>query len=246
MAPPGNPAHPGDTPPPPALADLRLFDTRRRSVEPFRPPNAPRVGVYTCGPTVYAPQHVGNMRSQLTPDLLRRVLLVAGYDVTYVTNITDVGHLTDDADDGDDKVEAAAARTGRTAAEIAAHYTDQWARDRTSLGCLEPDELPRAAAHVDQQIEMIAALEAGGHTYVIDDGVYFDIATFPAYAEFAGLNVAAQTTSGRVDNTGAKRNPADFALWKFTPEGVTRQQEWDSPWGRGFPGWHIECSAMSY
>ena len=230
---------------PAPLVNLRLFDTRRRSVEPFLPLNPPHVGIYTCGPTVYAPQHLGNMRSQLTPDLLRRVLLVGGYDVTYVTNITDVGHLTDDADQGDDKMEAAAARTGRTAEDIAAHYTSQWADDRRALGCLEPDELPRAAAHVAEQIELIGILERGGHTYVIDDGVYFDISTFPAYADFAGLNVAAQTTSGRVDNTGAKRNPPDFALWKFTPEGVRRQQEWDSPWGRGFPGWHIECSAMS-
>lgn len=245
---PGSPVQAGDdqpSKPSPPLANVRLYDTRRRSVEPLNPLNPPNVGIYTCGPTVYAPQHVGNMRSQLTPDLLRRVLMVAGYEVTYVTNVTDVGHLTDDADQGDDKVEAAAARTGQTAAEIAAFYTEQWSRDRTLLGCLEPDVVPRAAAHVDQQIELIGTLEAGGHTYVIDDGVYFDIATFPTYADFAGLNVAAQTSSGRVDNTAAKRNPADFALWKFTPEGVFRQQEWDSPWGRGFPGWHIECSAMS-
>ena len=245
MAPPTDPAAPLGAAAPAALADLRLHDTRRRSIERFEPIDAPHVGIYTCGPTVYAPQHLGNMISQLTPDLLRRVLLVAGYDVTYVTNITDVGHLTDDGDDGDDKVEAAAKRTGRTAAEIAAHYTEQWATDRRLLGCLEPDELPRAAAHVAEQIEMITMLESGGHAYVIDDGVYFDIATFPTYADFARLNVAAQTSSGRVDNTGAKRNPADFALWKFTAPGVTRQQEWDSPWGRGFPGWHIECSAMS-
>ncbi|MEZ5381906.1 MAG: cysteine--tRNA ligase [Microthrixaceae bacterium] len=229
----------------PLQAALRLFDTRRRTVEPFEPLDPPRVGIYTCGPTVYAPQHLGNMRSQLTPDLLRRLLVVAGYDVTYVTNITDVGHLTDDGDDGDDKVEAAAARTGRTAAGIARFYTDQWATDRRRLGCLEPDELPRAADHIAEQIQLIQSLEAGGHTYVIDDGVYFDIATFPAYSDFAGLNVAAQTTTGRVGATDAKRNPADFALWKLTPPGVKRQQEWESPWGRGFPGWHIECSAMS-
>ena len=229
----------------PGLEDLRLYDTRTRSVVPFRPLAPPHVGVYSCGPTVYAPQTLGNMRSQLVPDLLRRVLLAAGYDVTYVTNITDVGHLVSDADEGDDKMEQAAATTGQTAAEIAATYTEQWATDRQRLGCLEPDVLPRAADHIAEQIAMIETLEAQGHTYVIDDGVYFDVATFPRYAEFAGLDLDELATSGRVEHVEAKRHPADFALWKLTPAGVQRQQEWDSPWGRGFPGWHIECSAMA-
>ena len=229
----------------PGLEDLRLYDTRTRSVVPFRPLAPPHVGVYSCGPTVYAPQTLGNMRSQLVPDLLRRVLLAAGYDVTYVTNITDVGHLVSDADEGDDKMEQAAATTGQTAAEIAATYTEQWATDRRRLGCLEPDVQPRAADHIAEQIAMIETLEAQGHTYVIDDGVYFDVATFPRYAEFAGLDLDELATSGRVEHVEAKRHPADFALWKLTPAGVQRQQEWDSPWGRGFPGWHIECSAMA-
>ena len=229
----------------PGLEDLRLYDTRTRSVVPFRPLAPPHVGVYSCGPTVYAPQTLGNMRSQLVPDLLRRVLLAAGYDVTYVTNITDVGHLVSDADEGDDKMEQAAATTGQTAAEIAATYTEQWATDRRRLGCLEPDVQPRAADHIAEQIAMIETLEAQGHTYVIDDGVYFDVATFPRYAEFAGLDLDELATSGRVEHVEAKHHPADFALWKLTPAGVQRQQEWDSPWGRGFPGWHIECSAMA-
>ena len=231
--------------PAPGLEELRLHDTRTRSVRPFAPVDPPRVGVYTCGPTVYAPQHLGNMRSQLVPDLLRRVLLAAGYDVTFVTNITDVGHLVSNADDGDDKMERAAAASGQTAAEIAAHFTKQWADDRARLGCLEPDVLPKAASHIDEQIAMIRTLEAKGHTYVIDDGVYFDVSTFPRYAEFAGLDLDELATSGRVEHLEDKRHPADFALWKLTAPGVVRQQEWDSPWGRGFPGWHIECSAMA-
>jgi cysteinyl-tRNA synthetase len=230
---------------PPGLDQLRLYDTRTRSVRTFAPLDPPRVGIYTCGPTVYAPQHLGNMRSQLVPDLLRRVVIAAGYDVTYVTNITDVGHLVSDADEGEDKLERAAASAGRTAAEIAAHWTEQWARDRSRLGCLEPDVLPRAAAHVDEQIALIRVLEARGHTYVIPDGVYFDISTFPRYADFAGLDLDELSTTGRVEAVADKRHPADFALWKRTAPGVVRQQEWDAPWGRGFPGWHIECSAMA-
>jgi cysteinyl-tRNA synthetase len=194
---------------------------------------------------VYAPQHLGNLRSQIVPDLLRRVLAAAAYEVTYVTNITDVGHLVSDADEGDDKMEKAAASSGRTAAEIAAFFTEQWATDRARLGCLEPDVIPRAAAHVDEQIAMVRTLEDQGHTYVIDDGVYFDTSSFAAYADFAGLDLDELVTSGRIEHVEAKRHPADFALWKLTPPGTQRQQEWDSPWGRGFPGWHIECSAMA-
>jgi len=234
-----------DDGPPPGLEELRLFDTRTRQVHRFEPLHPPAVGIYTCGPTVYALQHLGNMRSQLFPDLLRRVLLAAGYDVTFVTNITDVGHLVADRDDTDDKMELAAAESGQTAAEVAAFYTDQWATDRRRLGCLEPDVLPRAAEHIAEQIAMIEQLEAKGHTYVIDDGVYFDVSTFPRYAEFAGVDLDELETSGRVERVEAKRHPADFALWKRTPAGVERHQEWDSPWGRGFPGWHIECSAMA-
>ena len=231
--------------PTPGLEELRLHDTRTRQVRRFEPLHPPAVGIYTCGPTVYAPQTLGNMRSQLVPDLLRRVLLAAGYQVTFVTNVTDVGHLVSDADEGDDKMEQAAAATGRSAGEVAELYTTQWAEDRRRLGCLEPDLVPRAADHIGEQIAMVQALEERGHTYVIDDGVYFDVSTFPRYADFAGLDLDELSTSGRVEMVEAKRHPADFALWKLTPPGVKRQQEWDSPWGRGFPGWHIECSAMS-
>lgn len=225
--------------------DIRLYDTRRRQVVDFEPLVAGRVGIYTCGPTVYGPQHLGNMRSQLLPDLLRRVLGVAGYQVRFVTNITDVGHLTDDADAGDDKVEAAARLEGGSVEAIIARWTDQWATDRRRLGCLEPDVVPRATEHIAEQIAMIERLEERGHTYVIDDGVYFDVSTFPRYAEFAHLALDDLEATGRVENVAHKRHPADFALWKLSPSGVRRLQEWDSPWGVGFPGWHIECSAMS-
>jgi len=227
---------------PPGLEEIRLHDTRTRETRPFVPLVEGKVGIYTCGPTVYAPQTLGNMRSQLFPDLLRRVLAAAGYDVTYVTNITDVGHLVSDADDGDDKMEKAAAASGETAADIAARYTEQWADDRRRLGCLEPDVLPRAADHIAEQIAMVETLEAQGHTYVIDDGVYFDVTTFPRYSEFADLRLDDLESTGRIEGIAEKRNPADFALWKRAePAHILR---WNSPWGWGFPGWHLECSAM--
>jgi cysteinyl-tRNA synthetase len=225
--------------------EIRLYDTRRREVVPFEPLVPGQVGIYTCGPTVYGPQHLGNMRSQLLPDLLRRVLTAAGLHVTFVTNITDVGHLVSDADEGDDKVEAAAQRAGRSVEDVIAHWTNQWATDRTRLGCLEPDVVPRATENIPEQIALIRTLEERGHTYVIDDGVYFDVSTFARYAEFAHLDLDELEATGRVENVAHKRHPADFALWKFSPPGSTRLQEWDSPWGVGFPGWHIECSAMS-
>ncbi|WP_426573761.1 cysteine--tRNA ligase [Aquihabitans sp. McL0605] len=223
---------------------IHLYDTRRRAVVPFEPLVPGHVGIYTCGPTVYAPQTLGNMRSQFTPDLLRRVLIASGLAVTFVTNITDVGHLTSDADDGDDKMEKTAKAQGISAADVAAHWTEQWATDRRRLGMLEPDVRPAASEHIAEQIAMVQELEAQGRTYVIDDGVYFDVATFPAYADFAGLDLDELEATGRVDNSD-KRHPADFALWKLSPAGSTRLQEWDSPWGVGFPGWHIECSAMA-
>ena len=223
---------------------IRLYDTRRRAVVPFEPLEPGKAGIYTCGPTVYAPQTLGNMRSQFTPDLLRRLLLASGLDVTFVTNITDVGHLTSDADDGDDKMETAAQAAGISATDVAAHFTEQWAVDRRRLGMLEPDVRPAASEHIAEQIAMVQALEAQGRTYVIDDGVYFDVSSFPEYADFAGLDLDELEATGRVDNSD-KRHPADFALWKLSPAGSTRLQEWDSPWGVGFPGWHIECSAMA-
>jgi len=224
---------------------IHLYDTRRRAVVPFEPVTPGKALIYTCGPTVYGPQHLGNMRSQLLPDLLRRVLRAAGYEVTFVTNVTDVGHLVSDADEGEDKVEKAAAQTGQSVEEITGHWTEQWANDRRRLGMIEPDLVPYASKHIPEQIAMIQTLEAQGRTYVIDDGVYFDTSTYPEYADFAHLNLDDLEATGRVENVSDKRHPADFALWKLSPPDQTRLQEWDSPWGVGFPGWHIECSAMA-
>jgi len=224
---------------------LVLYNTRTRSKQIFAPIEPGHARVYTCGPTVYAPQHIGNLRSQLLADLLKRALLAQGYRVTHVINITDVGHLTDDADAGDDKIELAAAQRGKTAAEIAAQYTEQWLRDRERIGCLPPEVLCKATEHIADQIALIQTLERKGFSYRIEDGLYFDTSKFPRYAEFARLDLEAQVGAGRIGDVPGKRNPADFALWKFAPPGTRRQQEWDSPWGRGFPGWHIECSAMS-
>jgi cysteinyl-tRNA synthetase len=185
------------------------------------------------------------MRANVFADLLKRALLGEGLRVTHVVNVTDVGHLTDDADAGEDKMELAARKSGRRAAEVAAEYTAQWLRDRRRLNCLEPEVLCKASEHIADQIEMIRTLEAKGVTYRIADGIYFDVSRFPRYAELARLELAAQHGGGRIGGVAGKRHPADFALWKFAKPGEKRQQEWDSPWGRGFPGWHIECSAMS-
>lgn len=227
------------------MQGMVLYNTRTRKKEVLMPLEPGHLRIYTCGPTVYAPQHLGNLRSQLFADLLKRACLAEGFRVTHVVNITDVGHLTDDADAGEDKMEAAAKRSGRRAEEIAAQYTAQWLRDRERVGCLKPEVLCKATEHIVEQIELAQRLEARGYTYRLDDGIYFDTAKFARYAEFARLDLEAQEFGARIGKVEGKRNPADFALWKFAEPGSKRQQEWDSPWGRGFPGWHLECSAMS-
>ncbi len=224
---------------------LILYNTRTRKKERFAPLQAGRVGMYTCGPTVYGPQHIGNLRSQLFADLLKRVLIAKGFALRHVINITDVGHLSDDGDDGEDKMERAATSSGERAEAIAARWTEHWRQNREALNCLPPEVLCKATEHIAEQIELGQKLEAAGHTYRLQEGIYFDIATFPAYAELARLELAGQTDAQRIEQVEAKRHPADFAIWKFSAAGVRRQQEWDSPWGRGFPGWHLECTAMS-
>jgi cysteinyl-tRNA synthetase len=227
------------------VSGLVLYDTRTRRKRPFEPLEPGHVRIYTCGPTVYAPQHVGNLRSQLFADLLKRAFLAEGLRVTHVINVTDVGHLTGDADAGEDKLERAARETGERAAEIAERITRQWLRDRARVGCLPPEVLCRATDHIPEQIELVRTLEQKGYTYRIADGIYFDTSKFARYADFARLDLSAQAAGARIGDVPGKRQPADFALWKLTAPGVRRQQEWDSPWGRGFPGWHLECSAMS-
>jgi cysteinyl-tRNA synthetase len=227
------------------MSEIQFYDTRTRSLRPFEPIEPGRVGMYTCGPTVYGEQHVGNLRSRLFSDLLKRFLQSEGFDVTHVINITDVGHLVSDADEGEDKMEAAARRAGKTAEEIASHYTELWRQDSVAVNCLPPEHNPKATDHIAEQIELGQRLEAAGYLYTIADGVYFDTSLFPRYAELAHLDLEGQSEGARIGVVEGKRNHADFAVWKFAEAGVNRLQEWDSPWGRGFPGWHLECSAMS-
>lgn len=227
------------------MDDVVLYNTRTRSKETLIPLEPGQVGIYSCGPTVYSPQHIGNLRPYLFGDLLRRSLQIEGLRVRHVINVTDVGHLTDDADAGEDKMEKAASETGRRAEDIAAEYTEQWLADRRRLNVDDPDVLCRATDHIADQIAMVEQLEAKGFTYRIEDGVYFDTSKFSSYAEFARIDLEMQRGGERIGEVVGKHHAADFALWKFAAPGVQRQQEWDSPWGRGFPGWHIECSAMS-
>jgi cysteinyl-tRNA synthetase len=227
------------------VSGIVFYNTRTRKKEPFVPLEAGRAGIYTCGPTVYSPPHIGNLRSSLAADLLKRFLMSEGFEVTHVINITDVGHLVSDADEGEDKIEAAARKEGRTAAEIADLYTEIWRADRAAVNCLEPEVNPKATDHIQDQIDLAQRLEEKGFLYRIEDGLYFDTSRFPRYAELAHLDLEGQGDGQRIETVAGKRQPADFAIWKFAEAGVKRLQEWDSPWGRGFPGWHLECSAMS-
>jgi cysteinyl-tRNA synthetase len=224
---------------------LQFYDNYTRSLRLFEPlaPGA-GIGLYTCGPTVYDYQHVGNYRTFLFEDTLKRVLEWNGYRVRHVMNITDVGHLTSDADTGEDKMEKGARRTGKTAWEIAQLYTDAFLADLALLGIELPTILCRATDHIAEQVAFIADIERNGYAYKTADGVYFDTSRQPGYGHLARLDVKGLEAGRRVD-LGDKRSPTDFALWKFSPPGEQRQMEWDSPWGRGFPGWHIECSAMA-
>jgi len=224
---------------------LSLYDNYTRTLRPFAPLQpAGEVGLYTCGPTVYDYQHIGNFRTFLFEDVLRRVLEWNGYRVRHVMNVTDVGHLTSDADEGEDKMEKGARRTGKSAWEIAKLYTDAFLADMKRLDIEAPAVLCRATDHIREQIEFVADLERKGFTYRTSDGIYFDTSKQEDYGFLARLDVKGLEAGKRVDQ-GEKRHPTDFALWKFSPPGERRQMEWDSPWGKGFPGWHIECSAMA-
>jgi cysteinyl-tRNA synthetase len=226
---------------------MKLYNTLTRQTEVLELLNAPLATVYTCGPTVYDYAHVGHWFTYIRWDLLIRTLKTAGYAPKWVMNITDVGHLVSDADDGEDKLEKGAKREGKTAWEVAKFYTDDFLHDLRALNITEPNFLTKATDHIPEQIELIQKLEQKGFTYVIDDGVYYDTSKFEAYANFAKLDLDDLQAGARVAVNTQKRNPTDFALWKFSPKNNahTRDMEWDSPWGKGFPGWHIECSAMA-
>lgn len=223
--------------------DLKIYNTLSRSKEVFVPVRPGRVGIYTCGPTVYNYAHIGNLRTYIFMDILRRVFAFNGYKVKSVMNITDVGHLLSDADDGDDKMSMAAAEQKKTPEEIAEFYSAAFFRDIARLNVRRPDVTPKATEHIGDMIKIVQALLDKGYAYETDDGIYFDISKFPDYGKLSGVNLEEQLAGARVDINTGKRHPADFALWKkAAPNHIMK---WPSPWGMGYPGWHIECTAMS-
>jgi cysteinyl-tRNA synthetase len=224
---------------------LYLYNSLTRKKEEFKPIKSGKVGLYTCGPTVYNYAHIGNLRTYIFEDVLKRVLIYNEYAVRHVMNITDVGHLTGDRDMGEDKMEAGAAREGRSAWDIADFYTRAFKKDIKHLNILAPDIWVKATDTIPEQIALIGTLEEKGYTYRTSDGIYFDTARFKDYTKLSHQDLEALKEGARVERNPEKRNPTDFALWKFSPPDAKRQMEWDSPWGLGFPGWHLECSAMS-
>jgi len=227
------------------MEKIYLHNTLSGKKEEFKPIKNGQVGLYTCGPTVYDYAHIGNLRTYVFEDILKRVLFYNGYAVKHVMNITDVGHLTDDADAGEDKLEVGAKREGKTAWEIAEFYEKAFKDDIAKLNIVEPDIWCRATDNIPEQINLIKELEKRGYTYRTSDGIYFDTAKFKNYAKLSHQKLEDLREGARVEKNPEKKNSTDFALWKFSPKGSKRQMEWDSPWGAGFPGWHIECSAMS-
>ena len=223
---------------------MKLYNTLTKQLEEIKPLNPPAVTVYTCGPTVYDYPHIGNWFTFIRYDLLVRVLKANGYDPNWVMNITDVGHLTSDADEGEDKLEKGAKREGKTAWDVANFYSDYFVNGMERLNFSSPRVMPKATEHIAEQIELIERLEAKGYTYTINDGVYFETSKFTDYSKFAQLELDELQAGARVEVNPEKHSKNDFALWKFSPQGQQRDMEWDSPWGKGFPGWHIECSAM--
>jgi cysteinyl-tRNA synthetase len=227
---------------------IRLYNTLTRKKEIFKPIKKGFVGIYTCGPTVYWYQHIGNLRSYIFSDILKRVFLYDNYKVKHVMNITDVGHLTSDADEGEDKMEKSAQKEKKTAKEIADYYWKAFREDFEKLNILEPDVWCKATEHIPEQINLIKKLEEKGYIYKTSDGIYFDTSKIKNYGELTRIKKEGLKAGKRIEMR-EKKNITDFALWKFSPRSdsgqAKRQQEWDSPWGIGFPGWHIECSAMS-
>jgi cysteinyl-tRNA synthetase len=225
--------------------NLFLYNSLTRQKQEFKPIKAGAVGLYTCGPTVYNYAHIGNLRTYIFEDILKRVLIYNDYAVKHVMNITDVGHLTGDRDMGEDKMEAGAAREGKSAWDIADFYTQAFLKDIKHLNILPPDIWVKATDTIPEQIALVETLEKKGYTYRTADGIYFDTSKFKDYTKLSHQDLEALMEGARVERNPEKRNPTDFALWKFSPQGSKRQMEWDSPWGVGFPGWHLECSAMS-
>ncbi len=223
--------------------NLQVYNTLTRKREPFQPLHPPHVGMYVCGPTVYGDAHIGHAKSYVSFDVIVRYLRYLGYNVTYVQNITDVGHLSDDADSGEDKVEKKARAERVHPMAIAEQFTRRYFEDMDRLNVLRPDISPRASGHIVEQIEHVRRLLETGHAYEVGGNVYFDVASWPRYGRLSGRQVDQMQAGARVEVNPEKRHPADFAVWKRAEPGHIMQ--WPSPWGVGYPGWHLECSVMS-
>ena len=223
---------------------MRLYNTSSHCKEEFAPQNPQQVTMYCCGPTVYNYAHIGNLRTYIFEDLLSRTLRL-NYGLKHVMNVTDVGHLVSDSDEGEDKMELGAAREGKSAWEIARFYENKFWQDYDALHCTRPTVVSRATAHIPEMIALVKTLEDKGYTYRTSDGIYYDTSKFERYDALVGHARISGLQGGARVELGDKKNNTDFALWKFSPKDKKRQMEWDSPWGVGFPGWHIECSAMA-
>ena len=235
---------------------LKFYNTLTNQVDEFVAQNSGKVTLYTCGPTVYDYQHIGNWAAYIYWDTLVRILIANDYEVDRAINITDVGHLVSDADEGEDKLEKGARRESKTAWEIAKFYMDDFIEGTKQLGFITPQHIARATDFIPQQLDLIRKLKNKGYTYQIDDGIYYDTSKFPRYADFANLDLESLRAGARVEYNSEKRNPSDFALWKFTPNGQKRDMEWITPNDllennvsddpiMGFPGWHLECSTIA-
>ncbi len=226
--------------------NIFLYNTKSKKKEKFEPIREHEVSMYHCGPTVYNYAHIGNLRSYVFADTLRRMFEWNNFTVKQVINITDVGHLVSDGDEGEDKMQKGARREGKTSWDVAKFYEAEYKKDLQALNIrTEYTQFPRATEYIQEQIELVQTLEQKGYTYKTSDGIYFDTSKFAQYAEFAKLDLKGMEEGARVAVNDEKRNASDFALWKFSPINEKRDMEWNSPWGVGFPGWHIECSAMS-
>ncbi len=222
---------------------LQLHNSLTRRTEEFKPLEAGRVGIYVCGPTVYGHAHLGHAKSYVSFDVLVRYLRYLGYNVTYVQNITDVGHLTDDADEGEDKIAKAARTERKNPMALAESYTRSYFEDMDQLNCVRPDISPRASGHIVEQIELVKTLLEKGFAYEVNGSVYFDVAKFKDYGKLSGRNIEEMVAGARVEPSPDKRNPVDFAIWKKAEPNHIMQ--WPCPWGMGYPGWHLECSVMA-
>ncbi|MBL7169415.1 MAG: cysteine--tRNA ligase [Candidatus Aenigmarchaeota archaeon] len=226
--------------------EIKLFNTMGRKKEVFKPIKSGKVKLYACGPTVYSYAHIGHFRAYVFVDVLRRMIKFNRLKLTHVMNITDVGHLTDDADQGEDKIEKAAKKESKTVWEIAEFYIKDFFDAMEKLNVQKPEIICKATDHIQEMIDLVKKIESNGYTYRTSDGIYFDTSKLSDYGKLAGLDIEGLKEGARVEKNPEKKNPTDFALWKFAKEGEKRQMEWDSPWGpHSFPGWHIECTAMS-